>query len=314
MARYRADWGQHQADDFWDNGRTNNLRGLAFYEKGDHGTYREPVPSHHWIEGLWLYWAMTGDENVHQSAVEGAEALANRPMWDYEFGLNWNEPRWYGWPILGLMAAWRYGGDVRYLDQARKLVYLMVQAEEAAGRKGYFIPSGSHNGRVVQPFMWSGYTQLGTVEYWRETGDKRVADFIVRVADWLLGKKGDPPALIGGTAKPNGDYQPLGTAFHWSPDKAVADQPLVAYAMMSIPVLTAAARITGRSDLQDAARRVFRDTTYYRDVPENTSVNAASLSTINFRSLQYAGSSPKVYGQFGLFAPDYLMDYVMNRK
>lgn len=311
MTRYRADWGQYHADDYWDGGRTLNLRGLAFYEKGEHGTYREPVPSHDWVEGLWLYWAMTGDENVHQSAIEAAEALANHPMWSYEFGVNSNEPRWYGWPVLGLMASWRYTGETRYLEQSRKIVYLMIQSEERYGRKGYYLVSGGE--RLVKPFMWSGYTQLGPIEYWRETKDQKVADFLVRVADWLIGKNGGNPALLGGTQKLNGEYIPLGTPYVWSPDKEVQDQPLVAYAMMSIPVLTVAARISGRADLRDAARKLFRDTTYYRDVPENTPVNGSSLSTINFRSLQYNGSAPKVYGQFSLFTPDYLMDYVVNQ-
>jgi hypothetical protein len=314
MARYRADWGQHQAEDFWDTERTYNFRGLAFYEKGDHGTYREPVTSHHWIEGLWLYWALTGDEGVHESAVAGAEAVATHPTWDYEFGLNWNESRWYGWPILGLTAAWRYGGERRYLERARELVYLMVRAEESAGRKGYFIGPDSPHGHVLQPFMWSGYAQLGPLEYWRETGDKRVADFLVRVADWLTGKKGEPPVLVGGAMKASGDYLPLGTTFFWSPDKGAQGAPAPAYAMMSLPVLTAAARITGRADLRERARQLFRDVTYYRDAPEGASLSAASLSTINFRSLQYGGSAPKVYGQFGLFAPEYLMDYVAHEK
>lgn len=312
MARYRADWGQHHADDYWDKDRTYNFRGLAFYEKGDHGTYREPVTSHHWIEGLWLYWALTGDESVHEAAMEGAEALAGHPQWDYEFGLNWNEPRWFGWPILGLVAAWRYSGDVQYLKRAQEIVYMMVQAEEGYGRKGYFIPSDSHNGRIVQPFMWSGYTQLGTIEYWRETNDRRVADFLVRVADWLIGKRGERPALLGGVSKPSGDYQPLGTAPEWSPDKPELDQPAVVYGMMSIPVLTVAARITGRAELRTRARQLFRDATYYRDTPDNASVSAVNLSTINFRSTHFAGSAPKVYGQFGLFVPEYLADYVLN--
>jgi hypothetical protein len=312
MARYRADWGQHQADDYWDKDRTSNLRGMAFYEKGDHGTYREPVPSHNWSEGLWLYWALTGDEGVRESAVAAAQALLNHPDWSYEFGLNWNESRWYGWPVLGLVAAWRYSGDVQYLKRAQWIVYMMVRAEEGYGRKGYFIPAGSHNGRIVQPFMWSGYTQLGTIEYWRETGDRRVADFLVRVADWLIGKGGERPALLGGVSKPNGDYQPLGTAPEWSPDKPELDQPAVAYGMMSVPVLTVAARITGRADLRQRARQLFRDATYYRDTPDNASVNAASLSTINFRSTHFGGSAPKVYGQFGLFVPEYLADYVLN--
>ena len=304
MARYRSDWGQYHADDYWDQERTVNLRGLAFYEKGEHGSYREPIPSHTWIEGLWLYWALTGDEAVHESAVEAGEALARREFTYYN-SLSWNEPRWVGWPVLGLMAAWRYSGERKYLDQARKNAYLLVQAEESYGRKGYFIPSGSGFGHAVQPFIWSGYAQLGVIEYWRETGDRRVADYLVRIADWLVGKGGSSPVLTGGGTQADGSYQPVAVPYFWYPDKA-NEVGSISLGMMSLPVLATAAQITGRADLQSKARQLFRDATYYRDAPDKPGLNASNLSPISFRSLQYIGSYPKIYGQFGLFVPDYL--------
>ncbi|MFN7926657.1 MAG: hypothetical protein U0Y68_01715 [Blastocatellia bacterium] len=311
MARYRADWGQHQSVDYWDGARTFNFKGYAFYEKGDHGTYKPPLPSHHWVEGLWLYWALTGDEAVHQAALDGSDVLLKHPMDNYLYGLNYNESRWVGWPAYGLMAAWRYAGNVQYFEMAKKLVYLMVQAEEQAGRKGYFIPSGSPFGRQIQPFMWSGYAQLGTIEYWRETGDKRVADFLVRIADWLIGAKGERPVLKGGRSQSDGRYEPMGTAFYWAPDKEVQDPRVTELGMMSVPVLTVAARITGRADLRDKARLLFRDVTYFRDAPDNAVLSPAELSLLNFRSPQFMGTYIKAYGHFGLFVPDYLAD-LMN--
>ena len=115
-----------------------NLRGMAFYEKGDHGSFREPVPSHTWIEGMWLYWALTGDETARESAMEGSEAFA-RVNFTYDSALSWNEPRWIGWPTLGLMAAYRYTGDARYLNKARENVNLIIQTEENFGRKGFYV-------------------------------------------------------------------------------------------------------------------------------------------------------------------------------
>ena len=105
MTRYRADWGQYHADDYWDINSEWNLKGMAFYEKGDHGTYKPPLPSHHWVEGLWLYWALTGDEAVHQSALDGSDVLLKHPMDNYLYGLNYNESRWVGWPAYNMMAA-----------------------------------------------------------------------------------------------------------------------------------------------------------------------------------------------------------------
>jgi hypothetical protein len=314
MARFRADWGQHHAVDYWDSSRTFNFKGFAFYEKGEHGMSRPPLPSHHWVEGLWLYWALTGDEAVRQAAQDGSDVLLKHPMDNYLYGLNYNESRWVGWPALNLMMAWRYTGNVPYFEQAKRLIYLMVQAEENAGRKGYFIPSGSPLGNQIQPFMWSGYAQLGTIEYWRETGDRRVADFLVRVADWLVGAKGGRSVLKGGRSQPNGNYEPLGTAFYWAPDKEVPDPRVTELGMMSVPVLTVAARIAGRADLRDKARLLFRDVTYFRDAPDNAALSPSALSQLNFRSPQFSGSYVKAYGHFGLFVPEYLADYVLGQK
>lgn len=313
MSRFRADWGTHHAIDYWDTSKTYNMFGFAFYEKGEHGTYTMPMPSHHWVEGLWLYWALTGDESVHQSAQEGTDVLLKHPMDNYVYGLNWNESRWYGWPAFNLMMGWRYTGDIRYFELAKKLIFMMMQAEENAGRKGYFIPAGSGIGAKIQPFMWAGYSQLGTIEYWRETKDKHAADFLVRLADWLIGAKGERPVLMGGKMQGGGNYEPIGAPFFWAPE-SLPDARNTELAMMNLPVLTIAARITGRSDLQDKARQVFRDITYFRDVAENAVIPPSALSQMNFRSPQFAGSYIKTYGHFGLFVPDYLDDLVTYQK
>lgn len=303
MARYRADWGHYRADDFLTVEKTWNFKGLAFYEKGDHGTFKEPVPSHSWIEGMWLYWALTGDEAAHESAVEGADAFL-RMNFTYANALGWNEPRWVGWPAHGLMAAYRYTGDARYLNKAREDIYLMVQTEESFGRKGYYISRAANVIQATQPWAWC-YSQLGVIEYWRETGDKRVADYLVRIADWLINKENPP--IKPGSKMADGAYLPNGISYFWAPDKVAADRS-VALAGLALPVLITAARISNRADLRARAQQVFRDYAFYRDFPEGKSVTSAARHIINFRSLQYPASATKVYGQMGLTISEYLPD------
>jgi hypothetical protein len=201
------------------------------------------------------------------------------------------------------MAAYRYTGDARYLNKARENVNLLVETEEAFGRKGYYISKNSDVIQSAQPWAWCGYAQLGVIEYWRETGDQRVADYLVRIADWLISK--DNPPLKPGVTLPDGTYLPEGISYFWVPDK-IAEDRSVGLAGLALPVLAAAARITKRDDLQARARSLFRDYAFYRDFQEGKSVAPASRQVINFRSLLYAASGPKVYGQMGLSVSDYL--------
>jgi hypothetical protein len=308
MARYRADWGQHQGDDYLNAERTMNFKGMAFYEKGDHGSFREPVPSHVWIEGLWLYWALTGDEAVRESAMDASEAFFRM---NFAGSLDWGEPRWLGWPTLGLMAAWRYTGDPKYLSKAREAVTLFAHTEESFGRKGYYLVRGLDGQSRIQPWGWS-YSLLGVIEYWRETGDARAAGFLVRVADWLVAK-GDNPPIKPGVTLGDGTYLPAAAPYFWYTDHPTEDRAVV-YAGMTLPVLAAAARITGRNDLWERARLVFRDYAFYRDLTESKPVPPQARQIINFRSLMYPASAPKVYGQMGLTVSEYLPELLLARR
>ncbi len=79
---------------------------------------------------MWLYWVLTGDESVRESAMDGSNAFA-RMNFNYYNSLGWNEPRWLGWPTFGLVIAYRYTGEERFLNKARENIQLFEQTEES---------------------------------------------------------------------------------------------------------------------------------------------------------------------------------------
>src|SRR5262249_27086158 len=174
--------------------------------------------------------------------------------------------------------------------------------EESFGRKGYYIGRGTNVIQATQPWAWC-YSQLGVIEYWRETGDRRAGDYLVRIADWLINKQNPP--IKPGSRMADGAYLPNGISYFWTPDK-VAEDRSVALAGLALPVLTTAARISDRADLRARAQQIFRDYAFYRDFVEGKSVASASRHIINFRSLLYPASATKVYGQMGLTVSEYL--------
>jgi hypothetical protein len=228
----------------------------------------------------------------------------------YSNALGWNEPRWLGWPTMGLMVAYRYTGDIRYFNKARADVNLFLQTEESFGRKGYYLNRAPDVIQGVQTWAWC-YSLLGVIEYWRDTRDQRAGAFIVRVADWLISKGGNNPPLLPGKMLSDGAYLPNGVSYFWYPDK-VADDRSVALAGLCLPVITTAARITNRADLWARANELFRDYAFYRDLAEGRGVQPSARAVINFRSLLFPGSVTKVYGQMGLTVADYLPELVTS--
>ena len=75
---------------------------------------------------------------------------------------------------------------------------------------------------------------------------------------------------------------------------------------MGLQVLVAAARISGRQDLWDKSRQLFRDIAFYHDIPNGSSVAPGFRAQISFRSPQFTASSTKTYGQMALTVNDYL--------
>ncbi|HWQ34347.1 MAG TPA: IPT/TIG domain-containing protein [Blastocatellia bacterium] len=223
-ARYMADYGMIQSRIFNGGNPYNQLQGLSWFEDEDR---RGPgFLSHSWQEGLWLYWAVTGDQAVLDSAlltIEGRDengatqpgcltaadwypaGSGQYPGSYYGHGASFNiwtgndGSRWTGWPVLGLMAAYRYLGRSDLLSLAGQYASCFTQTEAVQGNHGYFIQDSSFVTASsadppgnVPSFIQYGYTLIGMIEYWKLTGDAGVRDYISRVGQMIL--RGDAQA------------------------------------------------------------------------------------------------------------------------
>lgn len=255
-ARFMATYGTYQSRVFDGGNIYNQLQGVARFEDEDR---RGPAfLSHSWFEGLWAYWSLTGDQQVYEAAlksIEGADqAGATQPgalmNWRWKptgtnpypgafagDGASWDiftlqdGERYLGWSVMGLMAAYRYTGRADVLAMAGQYVSCFTAGEIAQGNHGYYIPVGFEDDndppsdqslRRKVAFVNFGYPLNGVIEYWKQTGDTTVRDYISRVGKCVV--YGDAQAgsvrkdaIVQGGFAANGKWFSTDGAYFWWP-------------------------------------------------------------------------------------------------
>jgi hypothetical protein len=166
-----------------------NLHGMVYKHRYFHVGRRDrerPAPKldHSWNQGLFDYYCLTGDDRSLQVGLEVAdffERVANTPG-----AIKSQQERAMGWPLLGLVAAYRATGEQHYLDAAGKIVDLSLerQHEQLGAWRSYADDEGNVRW-TSKPFM-VGILMEGLRAYHEETGDERVARSMVLGAEWLV--------------------------------------------------------------------------------------------------------------------------------
>jgi hypothetical protein len=83
------------------------------------------APNHEWVEGLLATYHLTGEERYLRLAVGMADHLlrAREAGWiSPQYNARWNGARNLCWPLLVLTVIYDETGDIRYLDEAKKIV------------------------------------------------------------------------------------------------------------------------------------------------------------------------------------------------
>ena len=142
--------------------------------------------SHTWVEGLFLYSLITGDPQVLEAATQTSDLLVGRMLNHYDF----TNCRNSGWHLIHLSAAYRATGRRVYLNAARVIVDRVLERQRPSGGWDRLMVPGHchcnpprHTGNAG--FM-VGILMVGLKRYYEATGEQKVADAIVRAADYCI--------------------------------------------------------------------------------------------------------------------------------
>ncbi|MCB9874304.1 MAG: hypothetical protein H6821_09020 [Planctomycetaceae bacterium] len=161
--------------------------GMSIYAQG----YAENE-GHMWNQGNLAYWLLTGDEQVHRSALQLGDWLAGPNTINFRYG-NARVPGWMG---IIAMSSYFATQDPYYLN-AMHLIYEEVQ-EQADPQAGLWVHKLSpghcncdepHYGEAG--FM-AGVLMTSLKYYYLATGDEEIAQRIVNIAHWLADNLYEP--------------------------------------------------------------------------------------------------------------------------
>ncbi|MGD9497721.1 MAG: hypothetical protein AB7Y46_15575 [Armatimonadota bacterium] len=147
---------------------------------------------HMWNQGNLQYWLLTGDEQVHRSAMQLADWVAGPNITDFSYG-NARVPAWMG---IIAMSTYFATYDQYYLN-AMRMMYREVQlrGDEKAGLWVHELSGGHcncnphHHGEAG--FM-AGVLMTALKYYYEATGDAEVAERIVKIANFCVDSMYEP--------------------------------------------------------------------------------------------------------------------------
>ncbi|MCD6359970.1 MAG: hypothetical protein J7M38_03835, partial [Armatimonadetes bacterium] len=157
-----------------------DYKGMTVYSSG----YCENE-GHMWNQGNLEYWMLTGDEQVHRSAMQLGDWLAGPDTVDFGYG-NARVPGWMG---IIAMSTYFATCDDYYLN-AMRLIYEEVQ-DKGDKKYGLWVHKlgGGHCRCEVKHYgeagFMAGVLMTALKYFYYATGDEEVARRIVKIADFI---------------------------------------------------------------------------------------------------------------------------------
>jgi len=292
MTRHRMDIDQyHTLKD------RSNINGGQRFEKGQHhgDMTVPPTPSHTWIHGLLLYWALTGDDYAREAAQESLDFY--RAYWSrvgppfYSLG---TEARTGGWSLMGLTELYDYLGETEALDIAAKIVTAFINHEKEENTSGYYMCNRDY----IMAWMYGIYLN-GLGKYYFHTGqrDEEARGLLDRMGAWFTSNQNGFGPLVGGTGLDTA-YQPYAMWYRWHPDpQKRKDVPRVNMIHI-IDGLAYAYMATGKDVYLDTAIRCATDLWRYWTLTTEfvDRRNQAQYEPITMRPTTFPNTESKILG------------------
>ena len=168
LARLRAA-ARHQIEvdfvhysDYWQHHRSTPAHGY------DHVASAASIASHQWTQGLYYYYALTGDDDVPevvQAICEYDIAFFAREELSFNRFFN----REYGWGLLALVFGYELTGNQKYAAAAHAMIQDLVKWANKAGHKALGIGGPFAPNTVL----------LGVKSYHQATGEEDTRDILL---------------------------------------------------------------------------------------------------------------------------------------
>lgn len=292
---------QYDIDHYW-GARRDALgehiwvNGVQRYEKGYHGNLQEyphwdyePKASHSWIDGMLLYYLMTGDRQALAAARQFVEGRAEK-LAVHGIQPSSGEIRFEGWTMLNFLHFYNVTGEKKYCDLASRIGHEgLLAGEQQRGGRGYW---GEADNPDKQSMIMFSYVVEPIIMLHHFTKSEAILRLLERMANWL--KK---ECLMGGKMEA-GNYVPISTPYDW-----IKGQPLIKGDSIRNLFL---ANLYGYLYLQthnqahlDLARQIFRDSMFWYQAGADAKVNPASRSAISMLPRTFPGSYTKIHGWSG---------------
>jgi hypothetical protein len=184
-------------------------------------------PSHEWISDLFIAYAISGDPELKQAALNMCENVLYWTNDPEGFAIVAADHREAGQPMINLTWAYEFNPDQRYLDACEKIVrQVYMPAAREYGRM--LVPKPTRESVTYLMLYGDWACWKGLFYYWLITRDEELKEFYLRECDLRVSEAAAP---TGGDPR-SADVEMAAFAYYMTGDRRWIDRFARAFRMM----------------------------------------------------------------------------------